>query len=680
MLEFACPWLLTIIAVPPIVFWLFPAYQESRFAVNVPFMARLVRITGRHPEEGTVILRGSFWQKIVLWSCWILLVTALARPQWVEDPIVKVIPTRDLLLAVDLSGSMEAEDFTDQLGQRIDRLSAVKQVLDEFLSRREGDRVGLLFFGTAPFIQVPFTEDLEVCRALLQEAEVRMAGPQTMLGDAIGLAINVFDQSETRERTLILLTDGNDTESQVPPPRAAEVARDKDITIHTVAMGDPETVGENELDEQSLQQIADITGGSYFRALDRAGLEGIYRQLDKIETHQVDTLSYSPKRDLFHWPLAGLFLIIVSFHLVKILCAVSRPAFKRARRIGALGLVVMVALLATITLVARADFLAAHFSVIELSGAFHFLRPTWLLALIPILAMVAMIGLLQKDEEHSWRDVIAPHLLQHLIVGSNHNRRLRPRHLLAVVLLLTCVALAGPSWQQEPSPLTEDQAALFLAVKVTPSMQLTDLQPSRLDRAVQKISDLLALRTGTLNGLIAYAGSAHLVMPLTRDGSIISQFAAELSPEIMPAMGDAAHEAVVLAAERLTASGVRGTILLVADDIDPGELGKLKEHKAQIPYPVHLLAMVRNSRTLSVEGFDRSGVESLVEQLDGSLVMATPDHRDVEQLAARTQTALAGMVDPTVGERWRDSGYWLLPLLLFLALFWFRAGWVVIYG
>jgi Ca-activated chloride channel family protein len=674
MLEFAYPWLLAIILVPPVIFWLFPAYQESRNAVNVPFMARLVRITGRQPEAGAVVLRGSFWQKLALWGGWLLLVTAIARPQWIEDPIVKVLPTRDLLLAVDLSGSMEAEDFTDQQGQRIDRLSAVKQVLDEFLSRREGDRVGLLFFGSAPFIQVPFTEDLEVCRTLLQEAEVRMAGPQTMLGDAIGLAINVFDQSETRERTLILLTDGNDTESQVPPPRAAEIARDKGITIHTVAMGDPETVGENELDEQSLQQIADITGGSYFRALDRTGLEGIYRQLDKIETHQVDTLSYSPKRDLFHWPLAGLFLIIVAFHLVKIFCAVSRPVFKLARRFGAFGLVVMVAL------VAIADMSAAHFSALELTGAFHFLRPTWLLALIPIMAMVAMIGLLQKAEEHSWRDVIAPHLLQHLIVGSNHNRRLRPRHLLAAVLLLTCVALAGPSWQKEPSPLTEDQAALFLAVKVTPSMQIRDLKPSRLDRAVQKISDLLALRAGTLNGLIAYAGSAHLVMPLTRDGSIISQFAAELSPEIMPAKGDAAHEAVVLAAERLTASGVRGTILLVADGIDSGELGRLAELKAQIPYPVHLLAMVRNSRTLSVEGFDRSGVESLIEKFDGSLVMATPDHQDVEQLAARTEVALAGMVDSTVGERWRDAGYWLLPLLLLLALFWFRAGWVVIYG
>ncbi len=668
MFEFAYPWLLVITAVPPIVCWLFPAYQESRYAVNVPFMARLVRITGRQPEEGAVVLRGSLWQKLGLWGCWVLLVMAIARPQWIEDPIVKVLPTRDLLLAVDLSGSMEAEDFTDQRGQRIDRLSAVKQVLDEFLSRREGDRVGLLFFGTAPFIQVPFTEDLEVCRTLLQEAEVRMAGSQTMLGDAIGLAINVFDQSETRARTLILLTDGNDTESRVPPPRAAEIARDKGITIHTVAMGDPETIGENELDEQSLRRIADITGGHYFRALDRTTLEGIYRQLDEIETHQVDTLSYSPKRDLFHWPLAVFFLTIVCFHLVKILKAINRRNLKRARGIGAFGLMAMVALL------------TAGFPVFEIPGSFHFLRPPWLLGLIPLLAIVVMIGLLQKAEEHSWRDVIAPHLLKHLIVGSNRNHRLRPRHLLAVVLLFACVAMAGPSWQQEPSPFTEDQAALFLAVKVTPSMQLKDLQPTRLDRAVQKINDLLALRGGTLNGLIAYAGSAHLVMPLTRDGSIISQFAAELSPEIMPATGDAAHQAVLLAAERLTANRVKGSILLITDGIDSGEVGRLTELKEQIPYPIHLLGMVRNSRSLSVESFDRSKLESLAGQLDGSLVMATPGNQDVEQLSARAEKALAGMVDPTAGERWQDAGYWLLPFLLLLVLCWFRAGWVVVYG
>ena len=127
-------------------------------------------------------------------------------------------------------------------------------------------------------------------------------------------------------------------------------------------------------------------------------------------------------------------------------------------------------------------------------------------------------------------------------------------------------------------------------------------------------------------------------------------------------------------------SGVKGSILLVTDGISPDGLERLVELKAQIPYPLHLLGMVRNSHTLGQTGFDRSALERLAEQFDGSLVLATPDQQDVEQLTAQVETALAAMVDPTVGERWQDAGYWLLPLLVLLALSWFRAGWVVIYG
>ena len=152
---------------------------------------------------------------------------------------------RDLLLAVDLSGSMETKDFKNAAGQTVDRLSAVKEVLNDFLTKREGDRVGLIFFGSAPFVQAPFTEDLKVCRQLLDEAQVKMAGPQTAFGDALGLAITVFDRSTVPERVLIALTDGNDTASKVPPAKAAEIAKDKGIVIHTVSVGDPKAAGED---------------------------------------------------------------------------------------------------------------------------------------------------------------------------------------------------------------------------------------------------------------------------------------------------------------------------------------------------------------------------------------------------------------------------------------------------
>jgi len=237
------------------------------------------------------------------------------------------VPTRDLLLAVDLSGSMEARDFTAATGEQVDRLTAVKQVLDGFLSRREGDRVGLIFFGTAAFVQSPFTEDLEVCRLLLGEARVRMAGPRTVVGDAIGLAISVFEESELEERVLILLTDGNDTGSRIPPDKAAEIARDRGITIHTVAVGDPAAVGEEQLDVEALQAVAGTTGGVYAFAGDRSELEFVYQRLDELDTRDVETQSHRPRSELYAWPLgAFLFLTLGFFGLVHV------PAWMTSRR------------------------------------------------------------------------------------------------------------------------------------------------------------------------------------------------------------------------------------------------------------------------------------------------------------------------------------------------------------
>jgi Ca-activated chloride channel homolog len=162
---------------------------------------------------------------------------------------------------------MAEEDFTGKGGQKVDRLSAAKEILDEFLTRRKGDRAGLIVFGNAAFVQVPFTEDLDVCRQLLAETVPRMAGPKTAFGDAIGLGITLFERGAVKRRVMIALTDGNHTGSQVPPAEAAQIAKDKGIVIHTVAMGDPTTVGEDKLDEEALRAVAQATGGQYFSPL-----------------------------------------------------------------------------------------------------------------------------------------------------------------------------------------------------------------------------------------------------------------------------------------------------------------------------------------------------------------------------------------------------------------------------
>ena len=232
----------------------------------------------------------------------------------------------DLMLLVDLSGSMEAEDFTNAKGDTVDRLSAVKEVLDDFLTDREGDRVGLVVFGTAAFVQVPFTQDLAATRLLLEEAQVRMAGPRTAFGDAIGLAITLFERSEVDERVMIVLTDGNDTGSRVPPDRAAGIAADQGVVIHTVAIGDPAAVGEQALDEAMLRAVAQATGGGFYRAEDRAEMEAIYAELDSLNPRQVETVSFRPRRDLFAWPLGAAVLLAVFGLGLAVLRTPKRPA------------------------------------------------------------------------------------------------------------------------------------------------------------------------------------------------------------------------------------------------------------------------------------------------------------------------------------------------------------------
>jgi Ca-activated chloride channel family protein len=299
-----------LLPLPVLIYFLAPAYREPRLAVRVPFMELLRRLSGNQAVGGPAIVQRTAMQKIQLILGWLALVVALARPTWMDQPISRELPMRDLLVALDLSGSMDTQDFADESGVGSDRLTAAKQVLDQFLSRRQGDRVGLIFFGSAAFVQAPFTEDLDVVRELLNEAQVRMLGPRTMLGDAIGVAIELFERSKVEERVLIVLTDGNDTGSMVPPLRAAEIAQDKGVTIYTVAMGDPEAAGEQALDEVTLKAVADATGGQYFHAADREDLERIYQTLDQLNPRQVDSLSYRPQRELFFWPLG--FAIVLS--------------------------------------------------------------------------------------------------------------------------------------------------------------------------------------------------------------------------------------------------------------------------------------------------------------------------------------------------------------------------------
>jgi Ca-activated chloride channel family protein len=328
MLQFEYPWLFLLLLLQPLIWWLSPPYKEQREALQIPYLQRLADLSRQTPSKGAVVLRRprALFFLLPLW--WLLIVIALARPVWVADPIEKTESTRDLMLLVDLSGSMETEDFKDPQGKRISRLDAVKMVLGDFIERRKSDRLGLIVFGNEPFLQVPFTRDHEVVRTLLGETRTKMAGPQTAIGDAIGLAIKHFESSKSEHRVVVLLTDGNDTGSKVPPKKAAEIAAQRGIMIHTVAVGDPKAAGEEKMDVEALQAISSATKGSFFRADDRAQLDTIYRKLDEIEPEKIKTIAYRPKYALYQWPVGVGFITFLAYHLLMAVLS---------RRHGAIG-------------------------------------------------------------------------------------------------------------------------------------------------------------------------------------------------------------------------------------------------------------------------------------------------------------------------------------------------------
>ncbi len=314
MLTFLYPWVLFLAPLPWLVRAITPPRRVSTCAIRVPFGDRLAYAFDGKSDSTQV--HKQWIPTSALAIAWLLLLVSTARPQWLKPAVTKNQPTRDLLLLVDLSGSMRQEDFTSESGQLVDRLTAVKQVLGDFLERREGDRVGLVVFGDSPFLQSPFSDDLQLSRSLLNETDIGMAGPRTAFGDAIGLGISLFDASDAPAKTIIALTDGNDTASQVPPTEASRIARERGIRIHTVAIGDPTTVGEEKLDEVTLRDVASQAGGSYFFAADRQQLEGIYDELDHLETRQVDIISYRPRVELYFWPLLAALAIWIAEKLI----------------------------------------------------------------------------------------------------------------------------------------------------------------------------------------------------------------------------------------------------------------------------------------------------------------------------------------------------------------------------
>ncbi len=298
---------------------------------------------------------------------------------------------------------------------------------------------------------------------------------------------------------------------------------------------------------------------------------------------------------------------------------------------------------------------------------FHLLRPWMLLLLIPGWLFVWWL-LRQQNDILRWQSIVNPKLLSHLLVqsGEKASKIQAPWHL-GIVWTVMILALSGPAWQLKPAPFTQDEAQIVFVMKVTESMQTKDLMPSRLKRAVFKMKDLMDLRPDTKAALVAYSGSAHLVLPLTKDHAILNTFSQALSPAIMPQKGDNLQDALLLASEQFDSRG--GTIVVFADAVDSAQAKAVSQkglaHDAQV-----LFLAVVSPELLNAKGFEQS-----VAILDAEWTQMTVDEQDVEKIASWIDTAFheAGANDDS---RYEDAGYMLLPLILLLMLLWFRRGFI----
>lgn len=326
-IELGYPWMLWALLLPLIVLALPPIrYRaESLFA---PYFNQVVDLKGEEPRKGVQIARKHWISILMIVLFWCGLVLAAASPQWVGEPEKQIKTARNFLINVDISLSMETTDWVNSQGQRVTRWNAVKEVMSEFIARRQGDRMGLILFGSQAYLQAPFTDDLEVVEGLLNESEVGMAGAKTAIGNTIGKSVELFEQDSIQKKVMVLVTDGADSGSELRPIQAARLAAVDSITIYTIGIGSTNT-RTYELDEYTLTEIANATGGQYFEASDRLRLEAIYEELDKLEPIEYENNDYIPKRLLFYYPLGAIFLLIL-FHqlLVGLYASVKRLIHK----------------------------------------------------------------------------------------------------------------------------------------------------------------------------------------------------------------------------------------------------------------------------------------------------------------------------------------------------------------
>ncbi len=321
MLELQWPWLLLALPLPLLVMFLIkPVARTEGAALRIPFYRSLASLSDKQDLQ---LQKKKSSQYSFPWLIWVLLLLAATRPTWQGEPVQLDGTGRDLMLAVDLSGSMEINDM-ELGGKTVDRLAVTKSVLTDFIARRRGDRIGLILFGSQAYLQAPMTFDRDTVKTLMDESFIGMAGNKTAIGDSLGLAVKHLRKRPEESRVLILLTDGANTAGEISPIQAAKVASEEKIKIYSIGLGADEMIQPGlfgssfgarkinpsaDLDEKTLTEIADLTGGRYFRAKNSDELESIYGLLDQLEPIEQDEETFRPTKALFYWPLLLALLI-----------------------------------------------------------------------------------------------------------------------------------------------------------------------------------------------------------------------------------------------------------------------------------------------------------------------------------------------------------------------------------
>ena len=312
--EIANMWVFWLLPLPLLVYWLFPPLRMKSASLSIPNFKKAQEYTGQHPRSSALVKRRNIFAWIGLILIWVLLLAALSSPQLVGKPEMKVKTSRNFLIVADISFSMAQTDWMIE-GEKATRWEAVKKVLHDFIARREGDRMGLIFFGSSAYIQAPFTPDLETVDNMLEEADVGMAGQMTNIGKAIVKGIEMFDQDTIKTKVMLVLTDGVDAGTDILPLDAADLAEKDSILVYTIGIGDPSGSG-SDLDEKTLEEIAEMTGAQYFRAIDADRLEEIYEELDKLEPIEYEEEEYKPTTLLYYYPLGGAIVLALILSII----------------------------------------------------------------------------------------------------------------------------------------------------------------------------------------------------------------------------------------------------------------------------------------------------------------------------------------------------------------------------